>query len=236
MRCAGARAAAFDSCAPTVAIVGMGPKGLYCLERLVAEFAVRPLAGGLLLVIFNRSVQFGASPVYDVDQPDYILVNNSVGEIDLWGAEGPSIAAKRGPDFLSWYHAEFPSRTPLRGAEYLSRAVVGRYLRQGFARVMAHLPAGISVRCLAGEVVDIEPVDGGYVVHLLEPEGERSEFAVAKVLWRRDTPGSVPGPRSAATRTSPTGTRQRATSPSRIPSPPWMPSRPAPGSRRRASA
>jgi hypothetical protein len=194
MRGAGARAGAFDSCAPTVAIVGMGPKGLYCLERLVAEFAVRPLAGGLRLLIFNRSVHFGASPVYDVDQPDYVLVNNSVGEIDLWDAEGPSIAAKRGPDFLSWYQAEFPSRTPLGGAEYLSRAVVGRYLRQGFARVMAHLPAGISVRCLAGEVVDIEPVDGGYVVHLLEPDGERSEFAVAKVLLATGHSRVRPGP------------------------------------------
>src|SRR4051812_44393069 len=194
MRSAGARAFAFDACAPTVAIVGMGPKGLYCLERLVAEFAVRPLAGGLRLLIFNRSVHFGASPVYDVDQPAYILVNNSVGEIDLWDAEGPSTAAKRGPDFLSWYHAEFPSRTRLGGAEYLSRAVVGRYLRQGFARVMAHLPAGISVRCLTGEVVDIEPVDGSYVVHRLEPDGEGSEFAVAKVLLATGHSRVRPGP------------------------------------------
>src|SRR5262249_30216436 len=73
----------------SVAIVGLGPKGFYCLERLLAEFNARPLRRPLHVHVFNRSAHFGASHVYDPEQPEYILVNIAVGEIDLWAAEDP---------------------------------------------------------------------------------------------------------------------------------------------------
>jgi hypothetical protein len=177
----------------TVAIVGLGPKGLYCLERIVAEFAARPLPNGLRVAVFNRSSDFGSSPVYDPGQPEYLLVNNSVGEIDLWGVDEPAIAPRRGPDFLAWFSDEFPSEKPLTGDEYLSRAVVGRYLRHGFRRVLAHLPAGMSVSCHVGEVVDVEPRVGCYVVHLVDPDGGRSELAAAKVLLATGHAQTMPG-------------------------------------------
>lgn len=160
----------------------MGPKGLYSLERLVAEFSADPLPNGLEIAVFNRSAGFGASPVYDPEQPDYFLVNNSVGEIDLWDADGPRMATERGPDFVSWYHGEFRPDRPLTGDEYLSRGVVGRYLHQSFRRVMAHLPAGLRVSCVVGEVVDIVPRDGGYDVHVVGADGHRRQVPVAKAL------------------------------------------------------
>ena len=80
-----------------VSIVGLGPKGLYCLERLLAEWQARPLRDPLHIDVFNRSELFGAGPIYDPAQPDHILVNNSVGDIDLWTVDDPPIAAGRGP-------------------------------------------------------------------------------------------------------------------------------------------
>ena len=103
--------------AHSVAIVGLGPKGLYCLERLLAEFNARPLEHPLHINIFNRSAHFGASPIYDPEQPEYILVNISVGEIDLWTAEDPPSVAGRGPGFLSWYQETFHPDTPLTGVK-----------------------------------------------------------------------------------------------------------------------
>lgn len=167
---------------PTVAIVGLGPKGLYSLERLVAEFGAHPLDTGLLVAAFNRSGYFGASPVYDPAQPDYILLNISIGAINLWDADDPAIASGRGPDFRSWYQEEFAPQTSLTGHEYLPRAVVGRYLHHGFRRVVSHLPSGMSVSCFAGEVTDIAPSGTGYTLSYVDPSGLTTEFAVDKIL------------------------------------------------------
>jgi hypothetical protein len=170
------------SLAHSVAIVGLGPKGLYCLERLLAEFNASPLSRPLHVNVFNRSANFGASPIYDPAQPDYILVNISVGEIDLWTAEDPPIAAGKGPGFLSWYQEKFQPQTPLTGDEYLSRAVVGRYLIEGFQRILNYLPPGVTVSCHVGEVVDIRPEGQSYQLKFVDKGGNGEEIKADKVL------------------------------------------------------
>ncbi len=167
---------------PTVAIVGLGPKGLYCLERLVAEFGAHPLPGGLRVAVFNRSSSFGASPIYDPEEPDYLLVNISVGEVDLWGGGDPEIVPERGPDFLSWYQKEFRPALPLSGDEYLSRAVVGRYLHEGFARLLSHLPPGMEVSCIVAEVTDITPTPAAHRVTFVDGVGREHTLAVDKIV------------------------------------------------------
>jgi hypothetical protein len=179
--------------AHSVAIVGLGPKGLYCLERLLAEFDARPLRRPLHVRLFNRSAHFGASPIYDPGQPDYILVNISVGEIDLWTAEDPPAVAGRGPDFLSWYQKTFQPPSPLAGDEYLPRAVVGRYLEEGFARILRHLPHGVTVSCHVGEVVDVRPDGRGYQLEFVPAHGQAEEMHVEKVLLATGHSRLVPG-------------------------------------------
>jgi uncharacterized NAD(P)/FAD-binding protein YdhS len=133
----------------TVAIIGLGPKGLYCLERLSAEYAARPLEEGLVVHVFDR---VPCSPIYDTTQPDHILVNVAVGEIDLWDAVDPPPAAGRGPSFLEWYGQ------PLTGNEYLPRSVVGRYLCDCLQRMLDHVPPGMTIVRHHEEVIDIENV------------------------------------------------------------------------------
>lgn len=179
--------------AHTVAIVGLGPKGLYCLERLLAEFNARPLRRPLRLHLFNRSANFGASPIYDPAQPEYILVNISVGEIDLWSAEDPPIVAGRGPDFPRWYQETFRPQTPLKGDEYLSRAVVGRYLFEGFERIIKHLPRGVSVSCHVGEVSDVRPNGRGYQLEFVPASGQAEIIHAEKLLLATGHSRPVPG-------------------------------------------
>jgi hypothetical protein len=180
--------------AHTVAIVGLGPKGLYCLERLLAEFNARPLNHPLHIHLFNRSVHFGASPIYDPAQPDYILVNISVGEIDLWSVEDPPAVAGRGLDFVSWYQETFQPQTPLKGDEYLSRAIVGRYLNEGFARILRHLPSSVTVSCHVGEVVDVRPNGRVYQLGFVPASsGQAEEIHAEKVLLATGHSRLMPG-------------------------------------------
>lgn len=167
---------------PTVAIVGLGPKGLYGLERLVAECGAHPLAVSLRVAAFNRSGYFGSSPIYDTGQPDYILFNISIDEIDLWDVDNPAATSGRGPDFRSWYQQEFAPQTPLTGHEYPPRSVVGRYLQHGFRRVMSHLPPGMDVSCIVGEVTDIAPHGTGYTLTYVDANGLTNYFSVDKIL------------------------------------------------------
>jgi hypothetical protein len=177
----------------SVAIVGVGPKGLYCLERLLAEVNARPLLCGLEIHLFNRSSYFGASPVYDPEQPDNILVNVSVGEVDVWSATDPPVAAGRGPSFVDWYHKKFQPSSPLTGDEYLSRAVVGRYLMDGFRRLLDDLPPRVSVSCHVGEVSDIWRNGRGYELEFADKDGYKKEIRVDKILLATGHSRPVPG-------------------------------------------
>ena len=172
----------------------MGPKGLYCLERLLAEVNARPLRHALHIHVFNRTADFGASSIYDPEQPEYILVNVSIGELDLWTATDPPIAAGRGPSFIDWYHDTLRPDVPLTGNEYLSRAVVGRYLIDGFRRILNGLPAGVAVQCHVGEVVDIQPDEQGHKIEFVVESGHADEIRANKVLLATGHSRVVPGP------------------------------------------
>jgi len=177
----------------SIAIVGLGPKGLYCLERLLAEVNASPLPHALHIHIFNRSAHFGASPIYDPEQPEYILVNVSIGEVDLWTAKDPPIVAGRGPNFISWYQETFRPDTPLTGNEYLSRAVVGRYLMTGFQRLLDHLPCGVTLACHVGEVIDVRPHGSAYQLEFVDESGRAEEIYADKILLATGHSRIVPG-------------------------------------------
>jgi hypothetical protein len=177
----------------SIAIVGLGPKGLYCLERLLAEVNARPLGNSLHIHLFNRSAHFGAGPIYDPAQPEYILVNVSIGEIDLWTAVDPPIVAGRGPSFMSWYQETLRSDTPLAGNEYLSRAVVGRYLIDGLDRLLAHLPPRVTVSCRVGEVVDVRRDGRAYQVQFVADSGHAEEIRADKLLLATGHSRNLPG-------------------------------------------
>src|SRR5258706_943246 len=175
-------------------IVWLGPQGMYCLERLLAEFDARPLDHGLHIHLFNRSPHFGASPIYDPDQPDYILVNISVGEIDLWDVTEPPVVAGRGDNFIDWYQAKFDPPERLTGDEYLSRAVVGRYLIDGFQRILKHVPGAVTVSCHTGEVVDIRSQGRQYEAEFIAENNQTPYIKVDKILLATGHSRLRPGP------------------------------------------
>jgi hypothetical protein len=157
---------------PVVAIVGLGPRGLYCLEALIAEFSAHPLAAGLQVAIFNKSSDFGISPIYDPRQPPYLLSNIRAKELDLWDSDG----------FVQWYNARYRPPVSLDPEVYPPRAMVGRYLRHGFHRVMSRLPPGMRVVKFAAEVTDIVRGKSGYRLKFVDATGRRDEILAHKIM------------------------------------------------------
>lgn len=167
---------------PTVAIVGMGPRGLYCLEALVAEFSAQPLSTGLRVAIFNKSKYFGVSPIYDPHQPSYLLSNIRAKELELWDADGSDATKPRGPGFIRWYSANFPALGPMDPDVYPPRSMVGRYLFQGFQRAVSRLPDGLRLSMFVAEVTDIVSDHGTYRLKFVDADGRRNELRANKVM------------------------------------------------------
>lgn len=191
----GFEAAQPDPKTPTVAIVGLGPRGLYCLEALVDGFAARPLRAGLRVAIFNRSNHFGASPIYDPEQPPYLLSNVRAKELDLWESDGSDPSDPAGTGFTAWYNARFRPSTPLDPEMYPPRAVVGRYLVHGFQRLMRRLPDGVHVSKFTAEVTDIVAGKAGYRVTFVDADGRANDIVAHKVLLSTGHSSVRPGRR-----------------------------------------
>lgn len=144
-----------------IAIVGGGPKGMYGLERLVAQLNARPLADpyGVEIHFFNRSPHFGCGEIYQPYQPDYLLMNYAAGNINMWIDEEPLAAVPNPRPFTEWAADQ---HNPVDTLAYPSRSDVGEYLQDGFAAILANLPANVRVKPIVGTVVDIKATGEGY--------------------------------------------------------------------------
>lgn len=166
----------------SVAIVGLGPKGLHCLERLLAELAVEHFGASVEIHLVHRTCEFGVSGIYDPRQPDYILTNNSVADIDVWSSDDPPPVGGRGPNFVEWYNCLPATTEPIDGSEYLPRATVGRYLHAAFLHLVAHVPHDVRLVQHVGEAIDIRAQGSRRAVVVALADGPRVEIVADHVL------------------------------------------------------
>lgn len=146
----------------SIAIIGGGPKGMYGLERLVAQWQTMPEACHLNIHIFNRTQFFGAGDVYRPDLPKCVLMNVCNEEINIWMKDAkPPTPVQHPLSFLEWlsHHDISADR---KG--YSPRALVGRYLEDGFKAILNALPANVTVKTIVDQVIKLEKSDQGYQV------------------------------------------------------------------------
>lgn len=136
-----------------VAIVGLGPKGLYALERLAAFAESAPLA----VDIYEPHPVPGAGPIYDPTQPAYLRMNFAAEMVDMWPARESDPTR---PSFSEWRAANAPENTEA----YPPRALVGRYLADGFERVLGRPGSSVRTELRAEAVASIRPSGGGWGV------------------------------------------------------------------------
>lgn len=159
-----------------IAIIGGGPKGMYGFERLAAHFAAQPPAEAVEIHVFNRTPHFGAGDVYHPEQPDYLLINYSIGNINMWIDEEPPAVVPNPLSLTEWLRREHASPLNVCEHDYASRARVGRYLEAGFRAIADHLPGGVTGRNIVGEVCDIRCVGTRYRLTLRGEDGNEREL------------------------------------------------------------
>ena len=142
-----------------MAIIGLGPKGLFALERL---FERAREAGPLTLLevdLFEPNLVPGAGPVYDPSQPSFLRMNFSAEQINMWWNENP--AAER-LSFLDWRTQIEHDRSE---RSYPARAQVGRYLSDGFNKIRSQAPAWVKLTWRCSAVTALAPTDSFWRVN-----------------------------------------------------------------------
>ncbi len=147
-----------------IAVIGAGPKGLYCLERLADELHRSGDDLELEVHIFEPHPYPGAGPVYDPTQPDYLRMNFANGKIDMWSRDSDLTdeQAPSGPTFVDYLAGRGLAASE---ADYAPRRLVGTYLYEGFGWIVDSLRAVASVSLHHEAVHSIESQGGSFEVN-----------------------------------------------------------------------
>jgi hypothetical protein len=162
-----------------IAIVGIGPWGVCALERVVttARQELRPGADVAVHVIEPGTPGSG---VYDVTQPDYLLLNNPCGELSLYPFEteldqpcyGIGLydwAVSRGYRWVGDRCVIDPRGAPIEPHHFLPRRLMGEYLQWFYRALLAGAPPGVHIVHHATAAVDlVARRDGSEEVHLAD--------------------------------------------------------------------
>ncbi len=160
-----------------IAIVGLGPWGVCALERVVttARHELRP---GVDVAVHVIEPGTPGSGVYDVNQPDYLLLNNPCGELSLYPFEIESDQPSYGIGLYDWAVERGyrwvgdrcvidPTGRPIEPHHFLPRRLMGEYLQWFYRALVAGAPPGVHIVHHPTAAVDlIARRNGSEEVHL----------------------------------------------------------------------
>ncbi|WP_194820998.1 FAD/NAD(P)-binding domain-containing protein [Micromonospora sp. S-DT3-3-22] len=164
----------------SVCIVGMGPRGLCVLERLVSNAAADPDRRVRIDVVDPYPP--GAGRVWRADQSDRLLMNTVASQVTVFTDPTVEMAGRlsEGPSLYEWARfqvlmgdlGQFPADVAeeLRAVgpdTYSTRRLFGHYLAWVYRRVVGTAPANVSVRAHATVAVALwDESDGRQCVQL----------------------------------------------------------------------
>ncbi|WP_429941311.1 FAD/NAD(P)-binding protein (plasmid) [Agrobacterium vitis] len=147
-----------------IAILGMGPRGLTALERIVAHAGLHPDIAINILVFDPQDPGFGChSPA----QPRHLLVNTVASQLTLFSDEtvrqaGPVL---HGPSFYEWL-ADTGVMPDVNPDGYYSRALFGEYLGFVYAFICRMAPDHVRIVHRRASVERAErQADGRWILH-----------------------------------------------------------------------
>jgi uncharacterized NAD(P)/FAD-binding protein YdhS len=182
-----------------IAIVGMGPRGLLVLERLLTLASAEPRLPVRIAVFEPGEPGVG---VHVRGQPGYLMLNTVASQLSVF-PDLPSVAcgpARPGPSLYDWCRSR-DIRLDSRGqpcgtldgrrveqGDFLPRSLLGDYLHWSFERITADLPAHVSlvVHREAAVACRREIPDGGWVL-----EGAKGTREQADALFLTTGHGSA---------------------------------------------
>ncbi|MEO6857268.1 MAG: FAD/NAD(P)-binding protein [Solirubrobacteraceae bacterium] len=148
-----------------IAIVGLGPWGICALERIVttARGGLRP---GLEVEVHIVEPEVPGSGVYDVSQPDYLLLNNPCGQLSLYPFADEDYQPCYNVGLFDWAVEQGyrwvgdrcvidPSGTPIEPHHFLPRRLMGEYLQWFYHALVAGAPSSMEILYHPWAAVDI---------------------------------------------------------------------------------
>ncbi|MDT0328320.1 FAD/NAD(P)-binding protein [Nocardiopsis lambiniae] len=137
-----------------VAIVGVGPRGLAVLERLIAGERAAPGPRTVTVHVVDPFPP-GAGRVWRTDQSPHLLMNTVAAQVTAYTDDSVTIAGpvEPGPSLYDWARRREAGPDP---DTYPPRALYGRYLVDVFARVTARAPAHVRVRVHRARAVALD--------------------------------------------------------------------------------
>jgi uncharacterized NAD(P)/FAD-binding protein YdhS len=183
----------------SVAVIGLGSRGLGVLERLITLAA----SSGPVRIEVVDPVADGAG-VHAQDQPDYLLLNTTCAQVSMFPdacTVGDQVHGP-GPSLYQWvternlrvaedgFTVGATGRS-IRPTDFLPRRVLGQYLEWFLSQLMARVPDHVSVTVHRAEVLDLSSdADGG----LLAALSDGSQLSVQHAfLTTGYTPNARPG-------------------------------------------
>ena len=157
-----------------IAVIGVGPRGLSVLERVISHSRL-PGPPTELLLIEPGELGLG---VHDVKQPDYLLLNTIASQLTIFSDEGmtPGAPVTPGPSLYEWC---LEHHDPVRFDEFLPRRLLGEYLQWAVRDLLDRVPPRLTVRHLQLAAQDVRPEGDGAVVTLAD--GSRHQVDLALV-------------------------------------------------------
>ena len=132
---------------PELAIVGLGPRGHFALERFIHELAVRDAAKHSSILLFEETNQLGNGPVWDLEQPEsnWSNVNERVLDLPPLPKLDLGVTVIEGfPSYHDWAGCDPTEATSDLPDVYPPRKLIGAYLYERFEVLLRPLvTAGI---------------------------------------------------------------------------------------------
>ncbi len=144
-------------------IVGLGPKGLYGLERLLANLKHAGNLPPVHLHLFNETEHFATGWIYATNQPDYLLMNYPNRYISLNPESSPKPIVEL-PSFTEW-RSRKTGKTPAEEAVLIApRKEVGAYLKHHFEELCKQASGFIKLSRHITKVTGISKQENGFKI------------------------------------------------------------------------
>jgi uncharacterized NAD(P)/FAD-binding protein YdhS len=194
----------------SVAIVGLGSRGLSVLERIVTLAAKAGPAAGEVRVEIIDPVCSGAG-VHDPGQPDYLLLNTTCGQVSMF-PDARSVGddvPEPGPSLHEWVTSRGLRMAPdgftvggqgqeIRPEDFLPRRLLGEYLGWFFGCLQQRCPAHVRLVTHHATAVDLWSGSGETVGLALSDGTELSvQYAFLTTGYTPNEDAGAAAPRGA---------------------------------------
>lgn len=200
----------------SIAVVGIGPRGISVIERIGAELGARP-RGAFTLHLIDEA-QLGAGRIWETGQTRTLCMNTLAGAVTLFTEPGATVSAPvlQGPIQYEWIRLLLGEREGIEPAKLAtfdafppdpaiaedfaaelaqtrpesnpSRALYGAYLRWCYEVALGQLPANVTVVEHQARATSITAAGEQDLLELSDGTRLRADATVLATGWVRPGP------------------------------------------------